>query len=109
MPKISNISFEVSEAVKALGAHIRIARVRRRLRQEALAEKCGISRKTLYGIEKGLPGSAIGNIYTVLWALGLLDSTRSVAEPDMDEHGKILEAAKLPKRIRESFDIDNDF
>jgi transcriptional regulator with XRE-family HTH domain len=109
MLKHRKIPFEVSEAVKRLGENIRIARVRRRIRQEDLAEKCDITRKTLYGIENGLPGIAVGNIFTVLWTLGLIESTRAIAEPDEDEHGKILEAAKQPQRVRDSSDVDNDF
>jgi hypothetical protein len=29
--------------------------------------------------------------------------------PDTDEHGRILEAARRPKRVRQSATADNDF
>ena len=35
----------------------------------------------------------------MLWALGLLTSTRAVADPDADQHGKTLEAARRVKRV----------
>jgi transcriptional regulator with XRE-family HTH domain len=107
--KTEPVAFDVSEAVKKLGENIRVARIRRRMRQEELAEKCRISRKTLYAIEKGFPGIGIGNIFAVLWALGLLDSATSLASPDQDEHGKIMEASQQRQRVREPVVIDNDF
>jgi DNA-binding XRE family transcriptional regulator len=109
MLKTEQVPFEVSETLKKLGENIRVARVRRRMRQEDLAEKCRITRKTLYGIEKGFPGIAIGHILSVLWSLGLLDSAKRIAEPDQDDHGKILEAAQQNQRVRVPSNVDNDF
>ena len=109
MLKLEKIPFEVSEAVKKLGENIHLARIRRRMRQEELAEKCRISRKTLYAIENGFPGIGIGTIFSVLWALGLLDSAKILASPDQDEHGKILEVAQRRQRVRDPVNVDNDF
>lgn len=109
MSKLSHISFEVTNALHTIGNNIRVARTRRRMQKEELAQRCGITRKTLYSIEKGEPGSSVGNLFTVLWVLGLLDSVKTIADPDNDEHGKILEAAKRPTRIRKTTSSDNDF
>lgn len=92
-----------------MGANIRLARARRRLSQEELAQACGITRKTLYALEKGAPGATIATTFTVLWKLGLLNTAVALADPDGDEHGKILEAARRPQRIRHAVDRDNDF
>jgi DNA-binding XRE family transcriptional regulator len=92
-----------------LGENVRMARVRRRMSQEELAQACGITRKTLYALEKGAPGATIATDLTVLWKLGLLGTTAALADPDADEHGKILEAARRPKRVRNPVDSDNDF
>jgi DNA-binding XRE family transcriptional regulator len=100
---------EVTSATQRLGENIRLARLRRRLSQEELAQACGITRKTLYALEKGSPGATIATAFTVLWKLGLLRSTVALADPDADEHGKILEAARRPKRVRNPVDSDNDF
>ncbi|HSW03974.1 helix-turn-helix transcriptional regulator [Aquabacterium sp.] len=100
---------EVTSATQRLGGNIRVARVRRRLSQEELAQACGITRKTLYALEKGAPGATIATAFTVLWKLGLLDTALALADPDADEHGKILEAASRPKRVRRPVDSDNDF
>ncbi len=100
---------EVASAVRRLGENARLARVRRRLSQEELAQACGITRKTLYAFEKGAAGTNIGTAFTVLWKLGLLNTAAALADPDADEHGKILEAARRPKRVRHPADSDNDF
>jgi DNA-binding XRE family transcriptional regulator len=111
LPSIKTIPFEVSQSLVVLGQRVKKARMRRQLSQEELAQACKIARRTLFSIEAGAPGIAVGHIYTVLWKLGLLATTRGVADPDADEHGKILEAAKLGKRVRRPQDKaeDNNF
>jgi len=99
---------EVLKHLAELGQRVRIARVRRRMSAEDLAQACSIGRRTLYRIETGEPGVALGTYLGVLWKLGLLDTVNSVANPDTDEHGKILEAAARPQRVRTPT-IDNDF
>lgn len=102
--------FEVVQSLEVLGQRIRQARLRRQMSQEELARACRIARRTLFNIEAGAPGVAIGHIYTVLWKLGLLAGTRALADPDGDEHGKILESARLGTRARRPKEaIDNDF
>ncbi len=108
MRTIDPLPLEVAEAVKTLGESIRTARVRRDMRQDELAAKCRISRKTLYNIENGLPGIALGHLFSVLWVLNLLDTAKHLADPEQDEHGKILEAARQKQRVREALP-DNDF
>lgn len=99
---------EVLKHLDELGQRVRIARVRRHLSTEDLAQACGIGRRTLYRIENGDPGIALGTFLSVLWKLGLLDTIHGVANPDTDDHGKILEAASRPQRVRASV-ADNDF
>ena len=72
---------EVTSAVRQLGENARLARVRRRLSQEELAQACGITRKTLYAFEKGATGTTLGTAFTVLWKLGLLDTAAALADP----------------------------
>ena len=96
-------------ATQRLGENVRVARVRRRMSQEELAQACGITRKTVYALEKGAQGTTIATLFTVLWKLGLLDSAHAIADPDTDEHGRILEAARRPHRVRQPAQADNDF
>lgn len=111
MPNVEPVPFEVVETLKVLGERIRIARLRRKMSQDELAEACQLNRRTLYRIEQGAAGIAIGNICTVLWVLGLLSNVDAVANPDTDEHGKILENASRAKRARKPMvqSADNDF
>jgi transcriptional regulator with XRE-family HTH domain len=99
---------EVKAAVNEIGLQLRIARKRRRMPQRELATKAGISEKTLRRLELGDAGVAFGCVLRVLWALGLLANATALANPDTDRHGKILELARLPQRIRESVP-NNDF
>lgn len=109
MPVDTPLPFEVSEALLRLGENIRLARLRRRMSQDELAQKCHISRKTLYAFENGSAGVSAGTLFSVLWTLGLLSSSAALADPDKDVHGKTLEAARQPKRVRHSTLLDNDF
>jgi transcriptional regulator with XRE-family HTH domain len=99
---------DVLKSLEELGRRVRIARIRRRLSTEDLAQACGIGRRTLYRVESGDPGIALGTFLVVLWKLALLDSISGVADPDTDDHGKILEAASRPQRVRAP-SLDNDF
>lgn len=102
------LPFEVRKAARELGINVRIARKRRRMLQGELAQKAGVGEKTLRRLEKGDDGVSVGNVLSVLWALGLLPTAKALANPDKDEHGKTLELARLPERVRESAP-DNDF
>ncbi len=102
------LPLEVQQTATELGKRVRTARIRRRMSQDELAAASSIGRRTLYRIEAGEPGIALGTLLSVLWKLGLLDSVSGVANPDQDEHGKILEEAQRPRRVRATAP-DNDF
>ena len=57
-----------------MGEQIRVARVRRKLSVELVAERAGISRATLWHIEKGSPSVSIGAYAAVLHALNGMDT-----------------------------------
>jgi len=109
MTTTTTLPLEVIKAAQRLGENVRLARIRRRMSQEELAQACGITRKTLYALEKGIPGASVATAFAVLWKLGLLSTAAALADPDADEHGRILEAARRPKRVRNPVDSDNDF
>jgi len=54
-----------------LGENIKLARLRRKLSAEQVAERAGISRSTLWQIEKGKPSVAMGAYFQVLFIMGL--------------------------------------
>jgi transcriptional regulator with XRE-family HTH domain len=111
MTHVSNntVPREVVKRLKTLGERVRIARVRRVIGTQEFAQECGIGRRSLYRIETGEAGVALGTFLVVFWKLGLLDTVEGVVNPDDDEHGKILEAARRPERVRARASQDNDF
>ena len=76
-----------------LGENIRLARLRRDLSSEQIAERAGIARNTLIKIERGDEGVAMGMYLRVLVALGLQDDLLLVAKDDL--LGRKLQDAKL--------------
>ena len=102
MPRRSSMPLpHVRRALSELGANIQLARTRRRLPAELVAERAGMSRPTLRSIERGAPGVTIGAIANVLNTLGILDDLARVGRDD--ELGRQLEDARLQatQRVRE--------
>ncbi len=100
---------EVEEALRRLGRDIRTARLRRRLRIEDVADRIGTSRFTVANIERGKISVSIAAYAGALWALGLLDQLKVVADPDFDEEGKALESVRRPTQAPRRMTLDNDF
>lgn len=99
--RVMRPSFAVEESVRTLGANLKAARLRRRLPQSVVAERAGISLNTLSKLENGDCGIAIGNVASVLQALGLGTPFSDVAAAGDDETGLMLEARRLPRRARQ--------
>lgn len=76
-----------------LGEHIQLARLRRKFSTEQVAERAGISRKTVYNIEQGVPTVAIGSYLQVLFVLSLEKNLSMVAATD--PLGRKLQDARL--------------
>lgn len=79
--------------MKVLGENIKLARRRRRLNTEQVAERANISRSTLWLVEKGDPGVAMGTYLQVLFVLGLEKDMQRIAADD--EYGRKLQDAAL--------------
>lgn len=83
-----------------LGEQIKLARLRRDLSSEQVAERAGIARGTLIKVERGDEGVAIGTYFRVLIALGLAQDILLLAKDD--ELGRKLQDAKLVVKERAS-------
>ncbi len=68
--------------LETLGENLRTARLRRALTTARVAERAGISRKTLYQIERGNPGVALGHYAAVLFVLELDHELGTVGAAD---------------------------
>ncbi len=86
--------------LEQMGEQIKLARLRRKYSVKMVAERAGISRATLWKVEKGDPGVAIGIYAKVLTAIGLGNDILKLASDD--ELGRILQDSELlNKRKRE--------
>ena len=100
---------EILSQLGRIGYGIKTARMRRRMTQEALAERVGTSWHTIRKIEKGSPVTGIGYYLKALWVLGLFDDVRLLADPERDREGIILESAARGTRARPPRTLDRDF
>ena len=98
-----------AQALLRLGSRIRLARTRRKLRQEDLAQQIGRARATVVAIEKGSPNTEIGAYVAALWALGLLQELELVADPGLDRDGQALAFSAADKRVRPRQQLNNKF
>lgn len=87
--------------LRQMGEQIRLARLRRDISVELAAERAGISRTTLWQIEKGSPSVAIGAYAAALHALNNLDKDLLLVAKD-DELGRKLQDLGLETRRRAS-------
>lgn len=80
-----------------VGDNLKLARLRRRHSAETVAERAGISRRTLYRVERGDPAVALGIYARVLQALRLeQDLARLAADDELGR--KLQDAGLLPKK-----------
>lgn len=84
----------------SLGENIHLARLRRDLSAEQVAERAGIGRATLTRLERGAEGVSINVYVKVLSVLGLEGDLAKVAQDDI--MGRRLQDAKLLTRQRAS-------
>lgn len=84
----------VQRLLRDLGERLRLARLRRGLSGELVAERAGMSRPTLRSIERGEPSATLGAYANVLHALGLHGDLALLARDDALGHK--LQDLKLP-------------
>ena len=90
------------ETLATMGEQIKMARLRRKISAELVAERAGISRSTLWSVEKGSPSVAIGIYAAVLHSLNNMDKDLLLIAKD-DELGRKLQDLDLPIRRRVSY------
>ena len=85
--------------LETMGEQIKLARLRRQLSVELVAERAGISRATLWNVEKGSPSVAIGIYAAVLHALYNMDKDLLLVAKD-DEFGKKMQDMNMQVKKR---------
>jgi len=95
---MEDLSLGQKKIMEKVGEQIHMARLRRKLPVDLVAERADISRATLWKIEKGNPSVAIGSYLKVLNALGLQEDMEQIAADD--EMGRTLQDMDMGTRIR---------
>lgn len=90
-----------------LGENLLLARLRRRLSMEQVAERAGIGRSTLWKIEHGAPEVAIGSYLQVLFILGMENDLDLVGRDDLLGR-KLQDAGLLVKKRAPKKKSDED-
>lgn len=70
--------------LRRMGEDISAARRARRISQAQMAEKVGVSRKTISAVEQGNPQVSFGTLLQVAWIMGLEDRLLSSFAPGDD-------------------------
>jgi len=83
MPKYTPPVFPgAARQLRTLGARLAMARLRRRMTQDTLATRAGISIPTLRKLERGDAGVSVATFLRVLQVLGLASDIDKLAEDD---------------------------
>ena len=92
----------LTKILEELGENIKLARLRRKLSTMQVSERAGISRSTLWQIEKGLPNVSMGYYAQVLFVLGLEKNLPTMVADDVLgrklQDAEILVKKRAPKR-----------
>ncbi len=92
--------WRICESLEAFGQNLRTARLRRGLAQASVAAMAGVSLRTLQKLESGDPGIALKTAASVMHVLGFGLPFEALCAPEADETGRLLDAARVPKRGR---------
>lgn len=87
-------------ALKKLGGDMALARRRRHLTQESMAERLQSSVATVRRMEHGDTGIAIGTIVQAFFVLGELGKITQLLDTAADDIGLALMNQQLPQRVR---------
>ena len=100
MPRATSPTLPVVARLLAeVGENIRLARRRRGLSAELVAQRAGMSRPTLRAVERGEATVTIGAIANVLHCLGLEKDLALLGRTDIVGH-QLQDAALSPRKPR---------
>jgi transcriptional regulator with XRE-family HTH domain len=96
----SGLPIPVKRVLRKLGEDISVARRKRKISVQLMAERAFIGRNTVTRMEKGDPGVSIGIYATVLFVLGMLERLGDLVDPANDRLGLTIAEEQLPTRIK---------
>ncbi len=95
----STLPLPVRRALTQLGRDFALARRRRRISTQSMAERLQISTATLRRLERGDPSLSVGTFAKALLVLDALERFSSLLDTGADDLGMQLMDEALPKRI----------
>jgi len=102
MSSTTSLPLPVTRSLNRLGQAVSLARRRRHLTQQDLAERIGASANTVRRMEAGYPGTALVHFARALQVFGELDQLDQLLDTPHDTIGLTLMDEKLPQRVRKS-------
>jgi transcriptional regulator with XRE-family HTH domain len=100
MASSDTIPLPALQGLRKLGHDLSIARRKRGISTADMAARLFVSRDTLWRLERGDPGIAIGTLATAAFILKLQDRLANLAAASLDEIALSLDEKRLPERIR---------
>lgn len=91
---------KVRRSLTKFGADLALARKKRNLTIQMMAERLGVAKSTYLRVEKGDPTVSMGVYAMALFVLGFGDALGELVDPRRDDQGLLLDAERLPKRVR---------
>jgi transcriptional regulator with XRE-family HTH domain len=101
--------YPVESAIKRLGENLRLARLRRNLTIEEVAEKIGTGPRAIMGAEKGKPTTSLATYVALLWIYDLMEPVNTLADSTKDEEGLAMSMKRKRARTKKTEGLDNDF
>ena len=102
MNSTTPLPLPVTRSLNRLGQAVSLARRRRHLTQQDLAERIGASANTVRRMEAGYPGTALVHFARALQVFGELDQLDQLLDTPHDTIGLTLMDERLPQRVRKS-------
>lgn len=99
MTHIHSMPLPAAQALRKLGRELALARRKRGISAADMASRLFVSRDTLWRLERGESGVALGTLATALFVLKLHGRLADLAAPSSDELALLLDEQRLPKRI----------
>jgi transcriptional regulator with XRE-family HTH domain len=90
----------VTRSLAKLGADMSVARRKRGLTVQMVAERTGVAKSTYLRAERGDPSVTMAVYAMALFVLGFGDALSNIIDPGRDEQGLALDVERLPKRVR---------
>jgi transcriptional regulator with XRE-family HTH domain len=90
----------IRRAVRAVAGNVVVWRKLRGLTQAQVADRAGVSSKTVRRLEDGDGGITLENSFRIFRALGVLDNVPRALDPYETDVGRLRADEQLPQRVR---------